>query len=433
MAEPSEPSLKVEVEDLSPMERKLRVEVPEKVVKHQLDLAYQALSREVKVPGFRPGKVPRRILEQRYRESVEDRVIGNLTQEAYLRALEEKSVDAVSSPQLTIDPLKPNAPLTFQARVQVRPRADLKDYQGLELKKVEPAVTEEQVTERVEAIRQRMARVEPVAGRDVAKAGDWATIDYTATVGGQPFPGNTAENATAKIEAGELVESKIAALEGMKVGETRAVDYTFPPTYGVDEVKGKAAQFQITLKEIKVEVVPELNDDLAKELGAGTSVAEMRDKVRADMLATERQKARQAERDEVIQKLIEKNPLEVPEAMVERATEAMLQGALRNMQRSGLSLDRLNLDWDSLRSELSGKAAEEVRGSLLLEAVAAKEGLDVGDQDVDKKIEELVKESGGTAQSVRSALQDPSVKRQFYVKLREEKAIEFLKSRAKYS
>jgi trigger factor len=429
----AEPLPKVEVEEVSQVERTLRVEIPVETVKRHLDLAYQALSQEVRVPGFRPGKVPRRILEQRYRQSVEDRVIGNLTQGAYLQALEDKSVDAVSSPQLTVDPLKPGAPLTFQARVQVRPRPNPTDYQGLELNKVEPTVTDEQVSERMEAIRQRMARVEPVAGRDVARAGDWATIDYTATIDGQPFPGSTADNITARVEPGELVESKIAALEGMKVGETKTIDYAFPPSYQVEEVKGKTGRFEITLKGLKVEVVPELNDELAKELGAGETVAQMREKVRADMLAAETQRARQAERDQVIQKLIEKNPLEVPPAMVERATEAMLQGALRNMQRSGLRLDQLQLDWDSLRAELSPKAAEQVKGELLLEAIAARENLDVSDQDVEKKIEELARDSGGSADAVRSALGDPGVKRQFYVKLREEKAIEFLKARAKYS
>jgi len=159
----------------------------------------------------------------------------------------------------------------------------------------------------------------------------------------------------------------------------------------------------------------------------------MREKVKGDLLAAEKAKLRQQDRDELLADLLKKNPFEVPEAMVEHAVDTMLQSAIRSMARSGLDPSQLRLDFSSLRAELKDKATLEVKGSLALEAIGRKEGLDVGEADVEAKIQDLAKETSNTVEVIRQALEDPSVKRQFYEKLREEKTVEFLKARAKYS
>jgi len=429
-----EEPLKVQVEEVSQVERKLSIEVPSAAIQKLLDAAYANLARTVRLPGFRPGKVPRRILEQKYRDQVENQVVRDLTQNAYLEALELHNVPAVSSPSITDGGrLKKGEPFTFHAQVQVRPKVSPTDYDGLQLTRREATVTDEQVDKRLEEIRQRMAKLVPVEGRDAGRPGDFATVDYVATIDGADFPGSQATGVKVEIAPGELAHSKLAALEGVKVGETKAIDYAFPPDYQVEEVKGKTARFQITVRELKAQVTPELNDEFAREIGGGQTLAEMREKVRGDLLAAERARVRQADRDELLADLLKRNPFEVPSAMVTRAVDGMVQSVLRNIARAGVDPSALRLDPDALRTELQEKAATEVKATLALEAIGLKEGVDVDEAAVEARAQELARETGNTVDQVRHALEDPATKRQFYEKLREEKTIELLKARAKYS
>jgi trigger factor len=424
--------MKVQVEELSPIEKKLSIEVDSARVAEELTRAYAAVGRQVKLPGFRQGKVPRRILEQRFREQVEDDVIQRMVQTAYTEAVREHNVDVVSQPQVTNSGLKPGAPFSFEARVEVKPKLEAKDYKELPLKKTEATVGDAQVTEQLEKMRESASRMEPITGRDVAAAGDFATIDYDATIDGKPFTGSKAEDVVVEIAPGELVESNIAALEGVKVGDTKEIDYAFPPTYGIEEVRGKTAHFKLNLKGLKKKVVPELNEDFAKEVGS-QSVDELRGKIKTDLERAQKNKAQVEERDALYKALIERHAFEVPKAMVERAIDSMLDGAMRQMARSGLDVRNLGLDFMRLRDEMRERAVQEVKGTLLLEAIAQKEGIQAGDEDVEKKIEELAAEAGQPVANVRKYFKNPDDRFGLSLRLREEKTIEFLKAQAKYS
>ena len=348
--------MKVQVEELSPIERKLSIEVEPERVEDELKRAYSQLSGQVKVAGFRPGKAPRRILEQRYREQVESDVTKRVVERAYYAAIAEHKVEAVSSPQVTNSKLKPGAPFSFEARVEVKPKLDPKDYQGLSFKHSDATVDEAKVQERLESMRGRMARLEPLEGRDVAQANDFAVVDYEGTLDGKPFAGSTAENITVEITAGELVESNIAALEGAKVGETRELDYTFPADYQDAAVQGKTAHFKVHVKGLKAQVTPALDDDFAKEIGGGDTLDALKAKVRGDLESAAKTQAQQEEREALLKALVEKNPFEVPKAMVERAVEMMLEGALRSLSRGGVDPRRLGLDFNTLREDMRERA-----------------------------------------------------------------------------
>ncbi|ADO70624.1 trigger factor [Stigmatella aurantiaca] len=426
--------MKVQVEELSPVEKKLSIEVDSTRVSDELTRAYTALGRQVKLPGFRQGKVPRRILEQRFRQQVEDDVIQRVVQSAYVEAVREHKVEVVSQPQVTNSGLKAGAPFSFEARVEVKPKLELKDYKELPLKKTEVSVDDAQVSEQVEKMRQSLTRLEPVTDRDVAQSGDVVTVDYEALIDGQPFAGNKAEDVAVNVAPGELVESNLAALEGAKVGDTKELDYAFPPDYRVEEVKGKTAHFKMHVKGLKTKVVPELNDEFAKETGVGVETLEaLRAKVKADLERSQRTKIDAEDRDTVIKGLIERNPFEVPKAMVERAIDSMLEGAMRQMARSGLDVRNLNLDFLRLREEMRERAIQEVKGTLLFEAIAEKEGIQATEGDVEKKIEDLAAEAGQPVSAVRKYFKSAEERMGLSLRLREEKTIEFLKAQAKYS
>ena len=426
--------MKVQVEELSPIEKKLSIEVENARVAEELTRAYTALSKQVKLPGFRQGKVPRRILEQRFREQVEDEVIQRVVQNAWLEAVREHKVEAVAPPQVTNNSgLKADGPFSFEARVEVKPKVEAKDYQGLPLTRTDTNVADADVDARLEELRQSMARLEPVEGRDVAQAGDFATVDYVATVEGTDFPGSKADGVTVELAPGELVESNVAALEGSKVGDVKELDYAFPADYRVEQVKGKTARFKFTVKGLKKKVVPELNDDFAKETNEAQSLGELRTKIRTDLEQGKRTKAQNDERAAILTALIERNAFDVPKSMVERTIDNMLEGQLRNMARMGMDPRQLNLDFARLREDLRERATQEVKGALLIEAIAQKENIQASDADVDKKLEELAAEAKQPIDVVRKYFKGAEERQGLSLRLREEKTIEFLKGQAKYS
>lgn len=424
--------MKVQVEETSPIERKLSIEVEPSLVTQELNRAYATLSRQVKVAGFRPGKVPRRILEQRFKQEVESDVIRKVMERAYSEAIREHKVEVVSAPRVTNEGLRPDAPFRFQARVDVKPKVEPKDYLELPLKKVERKVDDAKVDEQLEKMRQTMSRLEPVQNRDVAERGDFALVDYVATLGGKDFPGSRAENLTVEVAPGELIHSKIAALENTKVGDTKELDYAFPRDYSVEEVRGKTAHFEIRLKSLKSRIVPELNDEFAQEVQGGKTLADLRTKVRQDLEHAARLEEAAEERSQIVQLLIERNPFEVPESMVDHAVEVLLESAVRSMTRGGVDPRRLGLDFDQLRREMRPRALIEVRGSLLLEAIADQKSLEVSEQEIAEKIEGISKDSGQALAKVKSYFRDPDERRTLSRRLREQKTVEFLKAQAKY-
>ena len=423
--------MKVQVEELSPIERKLSIEVPPEQVQAELGRAYAQLGPQVRLPGFRPGKIPRRILEQRFKGEVEDDVTRRLVERAYLSAISEHHVDAVGAPQLTPVRLDEQKPFSFEARVEVRPKVEPKDYRGLPLKRVQATVTDAEVDERLEAMRQRVARLEPVEGRTAAETGDFAIVDYTGTIDGQPFTGSQAEDVTVEVAAGDLMRGNVPELAGTVVGQTRELDHAFAADDAEPERAGKTAKFRFTLKGLKRQLVPALDDDFAKEVGGGETFAELKSKVRSDLEVAARNNSAQEEREQLVKALVERNPFDLPRAMIERGLDAMLDGALRMMARQGLDPSKLNLDFASLRDEMRPKAEAEVRGALLLQAVAEKEALSVNSEDVDARIAQYATESGAPLHQVRKAFKEPEQRRALEQRVREEKTVEFLKAAAK--
>lgn len=424
--------MKVNVEELSSIERQLSIEVESARVAEEFDRAYSALSRQVKIAGFRPGKVPRRILEQRFKDQIVDDVIQRVVEKAYIEAIREHKVDVVSTPKVTPGGLKLNEPFTFHARVEVKPKIEAKDYSGLPLKKREVQIDEARVDERISQLREEMGRLEPVTDRDVAQSGDLAQVSYKATVDGKPFSGSEADGVTVQIAPGDLLESKVAALEGTQVGQEKEIEYAFPADYSVKEVAGKVARFKIRVDGLKTRIVPELNDAFAKDAGA-ENLAALREDVKKGLSLAEQRKAQGEEREEMINKLIERNAFEVPKAMVDRATDSLLRGAFQMMARSGLDVQSMNLDIDKMRDEMRPKALLEVKGSLLFEAIADKEKIEVSDEDIDKRIDALAEDAGQAVSALRKQLRDPDQKKRLVFRLREEKTVEFLKANASYS
>lgn len=423
--------MKVQVEDVSPIEKRLQIEVEPSFVEKELSQAYAQLSRQVKLPGFRPGKVPRRILERKFKSEVEADVIRRVQLRAFIDAVKQHNLPAVGEPHLSGGTIEASKPFAFTARVEVKPEITPKDYKGLTLKKFSTDVSEDKVEEQIERLRQSRTTIEKLEGRDVAQRGDLAVIDFDATRGGQPFPGSTGRDITVKVADGELVDGHLPQLEGVKVGETKTFEYTFPADYRVDAVKGQTATFTVTLKELRGKKVPEADDAFAKDLGHESFEA-LKARIRQDLERAARRSAAADERADVFQKLIERNDFEVPNALVERGIESMLERAFGQMQRNGFDFRRLNLDWNKLREELRPKSLTEVRGRLLLEAIATAEKLEVTDADLDAECEIISAETGVPLPAVKAQFKGEEGREALKSRALERKALEFVKSHAKF-
>jgi trigger factor len=233
---------------------------------------------------------------------------------------------------------------------------------------------------------------------------------------------------TVEVVPGEVTSGNVEALVGLALGETREVSSKFPENH---PQAGKTAVFIFTLRGLKKRIVPPLDDELAREVGGGPTLEALRNRVRTDLLASAKSEAARGERDQLVQALIARNGFPLPKAMVERGLEAMLEGALRSLARGGVDPRTLNLDFDALRNEMRPRAETEVRGTLLLEAIAEKEGLKVEPSEVEARIEQLAKESEQAVSQVRKAFKDANQRRSLELRMREEKTVEFLRSRAK--
>jgi trigger factor len=424
--------MKVQVEDVSSIEKRLSIEVEAALVERELTAAYTSLAREVKVPGFRPGKVPRRILEQRFKSEVEADVVKRVQLLGFIDALKETNVAAVGDPSFSGGKIEAQKPFAYSARIEVKPVIVAKDYKGLELPKFDLGVTDERVSEQLERLRGQRTQVEKVEGRDVVQRGDLVVIDFDATRGGQPFPGNTGRDVTVEVVDGELIEGNVPALEGARLGEAKDVDYTFPADYRVEEVKGQAARFKMTVKEIKAKKTPALDDAFGKEMGE-ESLDALKKRVRADLERAAKNRVEVDEREALFKALVEKNPLEVPQAMVNRGIDFMLESALGGLMRSGMDPSMLQLDWSKLREELRPKATLEVRGQLLLEAVATAEKIEASDADVDARLAKMAGDNGVTLEVVKKQYQAAEAREALKNRTKEEKVISFLKQHAKQS
>lgn len=423
---------KFQVEEVSPIERRIRIEVDPAVVQVELDSAYKVLSRRVQIPGFRPGRVPRRILEARYKAQVEGDVMQHLVEHSYREAISTRpDLEPVAPPRVTgAEALKVGEPFRYQANVEIKPKVEPKDYEGLALKKPSVEITDALVDAEIEKLRQSMATLEPIEGRTAAETGDFAVVDWEGAVDGKPFAGGKATDATLEIAPGNFGQGNAPELAGAAIGETREIAHTFEKDHRLAELAGKSGVFKVTLKGLKSKKVPALDDALASASGGGSTLAELKERVRKELTERDTEKAERSVRDQIVAQLIKRNPFDVPRSMIERAIDQMIESALERATRQGLDPRRLGIDIERMRESLRERAETEVRAALLLEAISAKEKIAAEESDLDGRIQELAGKYKMPAEKLRAMLHDEEQLASLSLRIREEKTLAFLESKA---
>ncbi len=426
--------MKIQVEAVSPVEKKVTIEIDPDRVATEIAKGYASLGRRVKLKGFRPGKAPRHVLERSFKEQVEGEVLERLVGQSFSEAVKQESIDAIAPPHVQVEEpgLGEGRPLRYTARVEVKPRLEPKDYKGLEVAKRVPEVTDQMVSDELTRLQDSMAQLVPVEGRFEAQEGDHAVIDHDGTIGGQPFEGAKAEGITVQVRQGELTDGNILALAGKKLGETVELDQAFPATHRVEALRNKVARFKLTLKALKTKQVPSLDDELAKDVGIeGVETLDaLRKRIREDLEKRERRLAEGEHKDALVKAALRKNDFEVPPALVERAIDAMLESTAARFARQGVDIRQLDLDVARLRGDLREQALLQVKGALLLEAIADAEKIEVADADVQAEVARMAGEMGVPLAKVQQQIRGGEARAALKNKLREDKALALLSANA---
>jgi len=423
--------MKTSVENLSAVERKIVVEVEPERVQQEVDQAYRTLGRRVKVQGFRPGKAPRHVLAPHYKAQIEAEVIQGLVEKTYREVIAEQKLDVVGRANVSDQPLKPGEAFHYEARVEVRPVIALTDFSGIEVKRGKHEVTPALVDEEIEKVRRNLSKEVDVTDRTVAQKGDLAVIDFEATIDGKPFAGNRGTDTSVEVTEGEFVRGEVGQVEGMTVGAEKTFDYTFPADFRIEEAAGKTAQVKLTLKSLKVKELPALDDALAKESNLGQTLDEMRAQIEKGLTAHAKGEKDRETRTALVEGLIARNPFECPNAMIDRAVEAMVESGVRRMSQQGIDVAQMGLDFQKLGADLRPKAEQEVRASLLLDAVAAQEKIEPTQAQFEAKLAEIAAENEVPVERVTELFKRPEQREGLMGRLREEQTLALLESKAK--
>ncbi len=425
--------MKIQVETVSPIERKVTIEVDPDRVAEELERAYADLGRRVKLKGFRPGKAPRKVLERNFRAEVESEVSQKIVAQTFAEAAKVESIDLVAPPEVSIsEGVAHGKPLRYTARVEVKPKLDPKDYRGLAVTRKPADVTDDGVAQELSRIQESLTHLVPVEGRFEAQDGDWASVDHDGTVDGKPFAGSRAEGVTVKVAEGALNQGNLHALRGKKIGESVEIDEPLADDDRHPELKGKVAHLTVTLKSLKRRETPALDDALAKSLGIeGVETLDaLRTRIRSDLEKREKRRAENELKDGLVKAALAKNEFEVPPALVERAIDAMIEGAAERFARSGIDIRQMQLDYARMRADLREQALLQVRGRLLLEAIADAEKIDVTEEDLEAEEVRISGELGVALPKVRQQTRGKDARDALRNKVREDKVLALMTSAA---
>ncbi len=383
--------IRSEIKELSPIERELAITVPGDTVAKELDRAYRELSMKVKLKGFRPGKVPRYVLEQFYKVATEQQVLEKVVNTSFREAITSHDVNPVANPTIQAPgELIAGMDFSYSAKVEIKPTIVLKPYKGLKLKKTSYTVADSDVDVELERLRESMAKVAPVEGRDVIQQGDLVETNWSGTVDGEPVKGLSGIAYVIEIGAGVFAYSTAEqALVGKKLGEDLTVDVVLPTDFRLEALREKTAVFKMRPLTIKQKTLPSLDDEFAKDVSEKIeSLAQLKSTIKQDLEKAAEGKTKTESRDAVIAALIEQNPFDVPQALISRQSE---QIAVDRLQR--LPKQQAEMIWQAqgqrLKEDAKPIATRQVRISLILEELVKQDGITVSAAEIEDHLEKM--------------------------------------------
>ncbi|MSN25874.1 MAG: trigger factor [Geobacter sp.] len=381
--------MQVSVEELSSVQKKINIEIPADRVNEEIEKAYSVIQKKAKIQGFRPGKAPMNLIKRTYSDAMRDDVMRRLYEQTLYKALSDNKIEPVDSPTIESDILEHGSAFKYSALVEVMPQIQLKDYTGLEVTKEKYTADEGSINGELARMQENMAQLVPADENCLIDNGHSVSVDYSFSVEGFPEESSVAEDAIVEVGANRLIPGFEEQLVGMKIGETKEFNLVLPDGYRNSEAAGKQGHFKVTIKEVKLKELPELNDEFAQQFGDYDTIADLRAKMVEYHEKHETERIENELKDRAIKALIEKNPLEVPESMVKRQLDYMLENLKNRLKGQQMSLDMMGLDDSGFKIRFREEAADKVRGGLLLMALVEKENITVSDDELNERYEKI--------------------------------------------
>jgi trigger factor len=385
------------MKQLDPTQVELEISISLEEFGKAQDSAFRKLVRSAKIPGFRPGKVPRKIFENTYgTAAIVDRALEDLVPEKYAEAVKEHALEPLARPEMEMLPEEDGLPMRFKAVVAVRPPIEPAPYEGIEIEDVGEKAGDEDLERALETMRKDAATLVPVDR--AVKLGDTATIDYEGKIDGVPFDGGTATGQQVEIAEERFIPGFATGIAGMKAGETRDINAKFPDEYGAPELAGKDATFTITVHEVKEAELPTLDDEFAKRVSQHQTLDELTTEVRGRLDGVAAQKARRQLSSEILDKLVAANDFPLPQVLVEREMDGLLDESRQYVGRMGIPwedyLKQSEKTEDAIRGDFREEAERRTKTTLLLEEIAKREKIEATPADFESELGALARQYG---------------------------------------
>ncbi|NGP45511.1 trigger factor [Bacillaceae bacterium SIJ1] len=412
----------------------LTVEVDAETFNKALDGAFKKVVKTVQLPGFRKGRVPRSLFEKRFGvEALYQDAVDIVLPDAYANAVDEAGIFPVDRPEIDIEEIEKDKPLVFTAKVTVKPEVELGEYKGLEVPEESTEVTSEDVDTELQQMQDRQAEL-VVKEEGQVENGDTAVIDFEGFVDGVAFEGGQAENYSLEIGSGSFIPGFEEQLVGVKAGDEKDVEVTFPEEYHAEDLAGKKAVFKVKLHEIKQKELPELDDEFAKDVDEEVdTLAELKEKTEKRLKETKETNAENAKRDTLVEKATENATITIPDAMIDSELDRMKREFEQRLQMQGMTLDMYfqfsGQDEDALKEQMKGDAEQRVKTNLTLEAIAEAEGIAAAEEEVQAELDKMAEMYQTSADNLKQMLGGSTETLENDIKIR--KAIDLLVEESK--
>lgn len=416
--------MKVSVEKPSSYQRLLKIEVPPETVNEEIENLYSKMAKTATHPGFRKGKVPRKILENKLGKSIRLEAVETTVAACMKKALEEQEIIPLTDPDFGEVNFDDEGPLSFQATIEVTPDIELAEYKGIELKRPKTRVTDDDVDRVLERLRISNAKYIP-AERPVEKH-DFIVIDFEAFEDGKPMKDARGENFPLEVGSGAFGEDFEHQIVGMDKDETRTVTVTYPEEYRAKELAGKEILFEVKVKDIKLRQLPELNDDFAKDLGEHPTLDELKQHIRERLEKDMERRIEQFMRDQAVTKLVADSKLEIPPKLKSRVAASIFEEEVDRLAQQGVSREALHAERENLAEHAEAEAERQLKVRFVVDEVAGKESLGISDEELEKSLEEISRDSEEQEARIKEYFRSERVRERYREQLRVKKILDFI-------
>jgi trigger factor len=424
--------MKTDFVDVSETKKNLVIEIPAGEVDAEIDRVTRHLGRTVRVPGFRPGKVPVSVVKQRFRDEILHEVAHELVPKAVDQALRDRGVEPIATPEVSGVDVRDGQPLTFTASFETVPPVDPGDYAQISLRRYPSTVEAAAVDQALERLRQRAARYEPIDDRGL-ETGDTAAVDLERRAfnpDGTAGPTEKHENVSLEMGGPANPPGFDAELAGMRGGDEKTFVVHYPEDHAIEELRSKDVEYTVKMRAVRRRVLPALDDDLAKEVSDSGTLDDLREQVRAGLGREASREADRKLRSDLLKALAARVPFAVPDVLVEHDVDRRTQDFIRQLIEERIDPRKAGIDWEAFRNDQRAPAEEAVKAMIVLDEVARRENLLVDDADLDREVAGYAERSGRTAAAVRAQLEKDGELERMRTGMRRERAVEYLLSRA---